>query len=87
MIWKIVNFILDDWSITTVLNIFLKLIVLINWGKMQRNILPSDNDSQGFNLAMFNETQVNKVISSLRNTKCRDVHLFDTKFSKLIKIL
>ncbi len=34
---------------------------------------------------MTNETQVNKVISSLRNTKCRDVHQFDTKFLKIHK--
>ncbi len=34
---------------------------------------------------MTSETQVNKVISSLRNTKYRDAHQFDTKFLKTHK--
>lgn len=55
-----------------------------NLAKLERDTLLSDVDSQAFNLAMTNKTQVNKVISSLRNTKCRDVYQF-YKFLKTHK--
>ncbi|MGL4211166.1 MAG: reverse transcriptase domain-containing protein [Cetobacterium somerae] len=55
------------------------------FSRREINISPIEDACKSFNLIKTNETQVNKVISSLKNSKCKDAHYLDTVFVKTHK--
>lgn len=50
--------------------------------KRKLNIVPIDATGPVFELVETNETQVSKIICSLKSSKCRDVFQLDTMFVK-----
>jgi len=53
--------------------------------KRELNISPNEDLSKSFHIVKTNEMQVNKVISSLKNSQCKDAHYMDTMFVKTHK--
>lgn len=53
----------------------------LNWTKLdpcEVDIVPIDAAGWVFDLDRTNETQVNKIMNSLRSSKCRDAFQLDT---------